>query len=135
MRRFHFKICQNSCTFFNFVQKIVANASKDVRSCQFLLIRDKARVSPRPLQLASRRGLKRAVQELLSQGASAQEMDDKGMFDLHPSTSRMLLDINVFLCSSVYSGSEFPRIELPLGSRYLELSHPLQQRCFVTLTE
>lgn len=120
---------------FNFVQKIVGSASKAVTSCQVLLIRYKARLSPRPLHLASRRGLKRAVQELLSQGASVQEMDDKGMFDLHPSTSCMSLDISVFLCSSVYSGSEFPRIELPLGSRYLELSHPLQQRCFVTLTE
>lgn len=39
-------------------------------------------------------------------------MDDKGMFDLHPSTSCMLLYIDVFLRSNVYSGSEFPRIEL-----------------------
>lgn len=35
-------------------------------------------VCPSPLHLAAKRGLKRAVQELLSRGANVQKMDDKG---------------------------------------------------------
>lgn len=87
---------------FNFVQKIVINTSKDVTSCQFLLIPYKACVSPRPLHLASRCGLKRAVQELLSQGASVQEMDDKGMFDLF---QFLLLTLNLSDVADNQSGS------------------------------
>lgn len=66
-------------------------------------------VSASPLHLAARSGLKKAVQELLSRGASVQKVDENGRSGawsppgIESCMPRSLVSMNVFLRSSMKS--------------------------------